>query len=359
MNKLTTIAPVVLLTITLFGCNAEQSIADSPEKEKDEFLIPVEVDAVALSDISSYYSTTATLESPQESMVVSRLSGIVESLVVEEGDQVKAGQLLATVDAKRQQFDLDRAQAEVEIIEQELNRLRKIENQQFLSRDSLAKLEYNLQAAIANRDLAALKVEESQIRSPIDGVVAKRLVKLGNMATEYQALFQIVDETELHGIVHLPEQQLNYLRLGQHAKIKPTANKNSEFDASVLRISPVIDANSGTFKVTLAIPNEQRRLKAGMFARVQLKYDTREQVITVPINAIVNQDNGQALFVMNNDTNQVNRKQVITGYREGNKVEIIEGLNIDDQIVVRGQHNLKDQAKVEVIKPLQTATAQQ
>ncbi|GLP94873.1 efflux RND transporter periplasmic adaptor subunit [Paraferrimonas sedimenticola] len=356
MKSLATLSSLALACALLVGCNAEQQTAE--EKKEDEFLIPVEISEVSLGDISSYYSTTATLEAPQESMVVSRLAGIVESLHVEEGDRVQAGQLLATVDAKRQKFDLDRAQAEVEIIEQELNRLRKIKNQQFLSRDSMAKLEYNLQAAIANRDLAALKVEESQIRSPIDGVVAKRMVKLGNMATEYQQLFHVVNESELHGIVYLPEQQLNYLRLGQHAKIEPTASKDKSFDSTVLRISPVVDANSGTFKVTLAVPNQSHELKAGMFARVQLKYDTHEQVITVPVNSLVNQDNGKAIFVLGEDGKQVERRQVQTGYRENNRIEIVDGLSLDDQIIVRGQHNLKDAAKVEVIAPLDIATAQ-
>lgn len=349
-SKITTFALPLLMMSMLSACGEEQVT-----KKEDKYAIPVETTTVMQGDVSSFYSTTATLEAPQEANVVSRISGLIESITVEEGDRVRKGQVLAVIDAKRQQYDLDRSEAEVKIIEQELNRLNKMSNKEFISADSLAKLEYNLQAAIAKKDLAELQVKESRVISPIDGVIAKRYVKAGNMAKEFGDLFYIVNQDELHGIVHLPEQQLTSLKLGQEAQIFSNQQSNQTIDAKVLRISPIVDPQSGTFKVTLAVPNENARLKAGMFTRVELKYDTHENVITIPYSALINQDNKQALYVI--EGTNANRREVTIGYREGDAVEIVSGIKPGEQVVTRGHQNLKDQSLVEVITPLDLASA--
>lgn len=219
----------------------------------------------------------------------------------------------------------------------------------------MAKLEYNLQAAMAKRDLAALYVQESMIRSPIDGVIATRFVKSGNMAKEFDELFYIVNQDELYGIVHLPEQQLQHLRLGQDAQIFANKHTQDTTHATVLRISPIVDAQSGTFKVTLSVPNQKATLKAGMFTRVELRYDTHNNVITVPYNALVNQDNEFALYVI--DGTNANRRTVTLGYREADTVEVVAGIEPGEQIVIRGHQNLKDQSLVEVIGSLDIASA--
>ncbi|MCZ4336471.1 efflux RND transporter periplasmic adaptor subunit [Shewanella colwelliana] len=346
------IALPLLFVAVLSACGNEEQA-----KEEEKYAIPVETTTVIQGDVSSFYSTTATLEAPLEANVVTRISGLIESLNVEEGDRVAKGQLLAVLDAKRQRYDLARSQAEVEIIEQELNRLKKMGNKEFISADSMAKLEYNLQAAMAKRDLAALQVEESMVRSPIDGIVAKRFVKAGNMAKEFDELFYIVNQDELYGIVHLPEAQLHSLRLGQEAQLFANKHTQDTVHAKVLRISPIVDAQSGTFKVTLSVPNKNATLKAGMFTRVELRYDTHSDVITVPYNAVINQDNEYALYVI--DGENASRRAVTLGYREADTVEVVSGITPGEQIVIRGHQNLKDQSLVEVISELDVASAKQ
>ena len=341
----------LLCIAVLSGCNGEEEQAKKDEK----FAIPVETALVTTGNVSSFYSTTATLEAPEESHVMSRIAGIIEKINVEEGDRVTKGQILAVIDAKRQRYDFNRSEAEVQIIQQELNRLNKMNNKEFISQDQMAKLEFNLQAAKAQRDLAELQVKESQITSPINGVVASRYVKTGNMAKEFQELFYVVNQDQLHGILHLPEQQLASLRVGQQASIIQQHQGTAAhiIDAKVLRISPIVDAQSGTFKVTLAVPNQDATLKAGMFTRVELKYDTHLDVLTVPYNALINQDNTQALYVIKDTKAQ--RREVTLGYRENNTVEILSGVEDGEQIVIRGQQNLKDQSLVEIITPLSFA----
>ncbi|MFQ6371432.1 efflux RND transporter periplasmic adaptor subunit [Shewanella sp. YIC-542] len=346
-THISAIAVAGIMTLMLSGCGEEQTT-----KKEEAFAIPVEVTTVTTGQVSSYYNTTATLEAPEEANVATRIAGVIEQIYVEEGDRVKKGQLLAQIDARQQRYQLAHSEAEVKILSQELARYRKMKNPEFISADSVSKLEYSLQSAIAQRDLAALQVTESEIRSPIDGVIAGRFIKEGNMAKEFDKLFYVVQQDELYGIMHLPEQQLASLKTGQEAQV--FRNKNDYAAASVLRISPVIDSTSGTFKVTLLVPNHQQQLKAGMFTRVQLKYDTHSNVLVVPYNAVVNQDDRQALYIIKEGKAQY--RDVTLGYRQNDQVEVISGINPGEQVVIRGQHNLKDQSLVDVLSPL-TLTA--
>lgn len=343
---------LTLLFITLLSACSEPDIATT----EVEYAIPVKTHTAQQDDVSSFYNTTAILEAPEEAKVVTRITGIINTLTVEEGDNVTQGQVLAVLDAKRQEYDLAHLQAEAQIIEQELQRLKKMTNKQFVSADAMAKLEYKLLSARAKRDQAQLQVSESLIRSPINGVIATRSVKAGNMAQEFDELFYVVNQESLHAILHLPEAQLPHLRIGQHAKIYTSHQKDIALNANVLRISPIIDTQSGTFKVTLQIPNSQSQLKAGMFTRVEIRYDTHENVITVPLDALIDQDNQYSIYVVNG--NNVHKQQVNIGYKENNKVEILNGIEVGDKVVTHGQHNLKDQSLVEIINPLTLASSQ-
>ncbi|RYV01814.1 efflux RND transporter periplasmic adaptor subunit [Shewanella sp. OPT22] len=350
LGKLTILLPVVLAG-ALTACSQNQA----EEKKEEIYAIPVETALVSTGNVGSFYSTTATLEAPEEAEVVTRVAGLIEKLHIEEGDKVKKGQLLATIDARRQLYQYQQSQANVKVIEQELNRLNKMTNKQFVSADAISKLEFNLQAAKAQRDLAKLQLTESEVRSPIDGVVAKRHVKAGNMVKEFEPLFYVVRQNELHGIVHLPEQQLASLKLEQNAIITSNLNNQYASTAKVIRISPVVDAESGTFKVTLLLPNSEDKFKAGMFTRAELQYDTHTDVTVVPYSALINQDNSYAIYTVNEGKAQLNDVKV--GYQQNGLVEITNGVNQGDEIVIRGQHNLKDQSDVEVINPTETEIA--
>ena len=348
LGKLSTLLPLVLIG-ALTACSQNQA----EEKKEEAYAIPVETALVGTGNVGSFYSTTATLEAPEEAEVVTRVAGLIEKLHIEEGDKVKKGQLLATIDAKRQLFQYQQSQAEVKVIEQELNRLNKMSNKQFVSADAMAKLEYNLQAAKAQRDLAKLQLTESEIRSPIDGVVAKRHIKAGNMIKEFEPLFYVVRQNELHGIVHLPEQQLSSLKLDQQAKITSNLSTARSAIAKVIRISPIVDAESGTFKVTLLLPNHNEKYKAGMFTRAELQYDTHNNVTVVPYSALINQDNHYAIYTVNEGKAELKNVQV--GYQQDGLVEITDGVSQGEEIVIRGQHNLKDQSDIEIINPTEIA----
>ncbi len=338
------------LTLPLSGCNNAEAVAE--EKEAEVMAIPVEVVQVSLGDISSNYVTTTVLEANQEAQVIAKASGILEKLYVEEGQYVEAGQLLAEIEPERFQLSLEKAKAELASIKNELERVNKVHSQQLISSDTFDKLKWSFEVASSNLKLAELDLKETQIVAPISGYIAKRYVKQGNLVEQYErkTLFHIVDHQVLEGTVNLPEQELSKLQVNQQAKLKFTARPDQEVDAYVIRISPIVDANTGTFAITLRVNNEQNHLKAGMFANVKLVYDVHQNTKLVPKKSVVSIDNKHTVYTVTE--NIVEKVDVAIGYQDEHFIEILSGLNQQQTVVITGQNNLKDQALVQIIESI-------
>ncbi|MEW6981381.1 efflux RND transporter periplasmic adaptor subunit [Colwelliaceae bacterium 6471] len=339
---------IIPALIILSGCNNADAVSKTDKKE-ELIAIPVEVADVVLGDISSNYTTTTILEPKDEAEVISKASGIIEKIHVEEGDYVEAGTLLAEIEPERFQLNLIKAKAELSSLKHELERIDKVHNKQLVSTDTYDKLKWQYEAAKVNLDLVKLDLKETRIIAPISGYVAKRYVKEGNLVEQFQRqkLFHIVKQQSLQAIVNLPEQELGRLHVNQLATLDLTALPDKKITAFVERISPIIDSATGTFRVTLNVDNPNNTLKSGMFAEVKLHYDTRQNVTLLPRNALISMDNQHTVYVINEG--KANKTEVTLGYQDEEFVEIIQGLNNGQKVVTTGQNNLKDQTVVEII----------
>lgn len=331
------------------GC-MEAEAEDTAKKEETEVIaIPVEVADLKIGDISSNYVTTAVLEAKEEAFVVARASGIIEHIYVEEGDYVEKGQPLAKLEQERYILNLQRAKADLKGVEKELNKINKVYNKKLVSDDTFDKLTAQYESAKASVSLAQLDLKETTIVAPISGFIAERNAKVGNLTESFQRqrMFHVVQQKELYGIVHLPEKELSRVHVDQRATLNLTALRDQKVTALVERISPVIDASTGTFKVTLRVPNDANHLKAGMFAQVKLNYDTRHNATLLPRRALLHIDDQINVFVVNEG--KAEKVSVSVGYEEGEFVEITNGLTGNEKVVITGHQNLKDQAPVEVV----------
>ncbi|GAA0852700.1 efflux RND transporter periplasmic adaptor subunit [Aliiglaciecola litoralis] len=350
--KLVGSALLLASTLHLAGCGqADASKHEQAKTEKAEVLpIPVEVQSVAKGSISSNYTTTAVLEAKEEAFVVARASGIIEQILVEEGDYVEKGQVLAKLEPERYQLNLRRATADLEGIKKELDKVNKVYSQKLVSDDTYDKLTAQYESAKATLSLAQLDLKEATIVAPISGYIAERNAKVGNLTESFQRerMFHIVQQKELYGIVHLPEKELAKVHNEQSAKLIVTALGDKQIDAFVERISPVIDPKTGTFKVTLRVPNPDNLLKSGMFTQVNLNYDTHSLATLLPRKALLAIDDKTNVFVVN-ESGIANKITIKTGYQEGDFIEVLEGLMGDEKVVITGHHNLKDNALVDVV----------
>lgn len=339
----------IFTAFLLSGCGGANADNQSNDNNKNEITIPVEVSSLSQGTISSSYASTAVLEAKEEAYVVARADGIVESILVEEGDYVEKGQVLAQLETERYRLNLMRAEANLTGLEKELDKIKNVHSRNLVSDDTFDKLVAQYDAAKAAVELAKLDLAETTITAPISGYIAERNAKVGNLTESFQRaqMFYIVQQKILYGIVHLPEKELPHVHKGQQASLALLATNDQSVSAFVERISPVIDPETGTFKVTLRVPNEDNRLKAGMFAQVKLNYDTKDNALLMPRKALINIDDEYNVFVVKDGI--ANKTPVTIGYQENGYVEILSGLAADAEVIVTGHHTLKDQAPIKVI----------
>ncbi|MBO6576542.1 MAG: efflux RND transporter periplasmic adaptor subunit [Rhodothermales bacterium] len=334
-------------TLIISGCNGDAEGAPTEEEEEVPAL-PVETTAASVGDISAFFSGTATLTADDETDVVAKSGGIVTAIYVEEGGYVRKGQALAQLDDERLAIEVARAEAELKRLEGELERNKLLFERQLISAEEIERSQYAFDTQKAAFDLAKLALEHTTVRAPIAGVVSSRMVKVGNMVQTFSPTFRITSFNPLLAEMHVPERELNKLQVGQDATVRVDALPEQVFQGRILRIAPVVDASTGTFKVTVEIRDRSGSLKPGMFGRIGIVYDTHAETVLVPKQAVLTQDDESAVFVVQNDT--AFRQLVVRGFENDRFVEVLSGVTAGTEIITTGQTNLRDSSRVEVIR---------
>ncbi|MDX1591132.1 MAG: efflux RND transporter periplasmic adaptor subunit [Balneolaceae bacterium] len=340
---------LALLLGALFTLQACSSSNAEENTEEDEIpVIPVEVSNVSRGDISAYYSNTATLDAEQEATVVSKVRGIIETLYVEEGDQVQAGQVIAKIEDEQYQIEVNRAKATLERLESEYLRNQSLFERELISAEVYQNAKFEYESQKATYDLAVLNLEHTSVRSPISGVISMRYVKAGNMVTTDQRLYRVTDFSPLQAILHVPEHELSKIKKDQRVELRVDAIPGETFVGHVERTSPVVDSETGTFKVTIYVDETRGQLRPGMFARVKIVYDTRQNTRMIPKSAVLTEDLSNSVFVVRDSV--AFKKSIRTGYTNGTNIEVIEGLDDGEIVVTIGQTSLQDSSRVSVIE---------
>jgi len=337
----------LLLLIAYFGCG-NNSHSNPNNKNSDEVVVPVEIAEIIEGDISAYFTGTATIEAEEETEVVAKVGGVVEELFVEEGDYVKAGQVLAKLDDEKIAVQLDQAKANLNKLENNYNRNKDLHEKKLISTEVFqqARFEYEHQQAVFN--LAKLDLDYTTIRTPISGIVAQRLVKVGNMILPNQATFKVTGMDPLIAVLHVPERQLPRLRVGQKTLLHVDALGTDDFPGIIDRISPIVDPETGTVKVTVEVHDTTRQLRPGMFARLRIIYNVHSGVVMAPKDAIMSEDKESAVFVVRDSV--AYRQFIEVGYTNSTHVEVLGGLQLGDTVVTTGKGSLKDSTRVEIVK---------
>ena len=331
------------------GCVGNSNSQVKPKEKEEESGIPVEITQVIQGSITATYAGSATLEAEEEALVVAKVSGVVEKIFVEEGDFVRAGNILAELDDEQYRLEFNQAKTVLEKISSEFERNESLYKNKIISLEAYEKTKSDYYTQKAVCDLAQLKLDYTQVKAPIKGTVSLRHIKVGNMVKVDQPTFKITDFDSLLAVLHVPEREMNKLSVGFPAKIAPDALEDMEFLGKILRISPIVDAGTGTFKVTVEVKDRTRKLKPGMFARVRIVYDTHANVLLVPKDAVLTEDSETWVFLVKDGA--VTKNEVQIGYINTEHMEVLSGLDLGDTVVTTGLGSLKDGAKIKVVTP--------
>jgi membrane fusion protein (multidrug efflux system) len=346
---MTAFACVLLLS----ACQQDAEVAEDQANEDEQSVedetpaVPVETSAPIRGDIVATYTGTAPIEAFAEADVIAKVDGEVRELHVEEGDEVSKGQVLATLDGDRLRLELSESQARLRKMQRDFQRNKELQDKGLISEGDFEKIQYDLEALEASYNLASLELDYTQIRAPIDGVVSERYLKLGNTIKTGDPVFRVTSLDPLVAYMFVPEREFRQIAAGQPVRIVIDALPGTPVTATVTRISPIIDPDTGTFKITIEMRGAEHRIKPGMFGRMSIVYDEHENVLQVPRSAIIERADGSSVFVVEDEVGI--RKQVETGFSSNGMVEITSGLTDDEQVIVVGHVGLKNEAKVVVI----------
>ncbi len=345
MSSRTSIAALLLAGATLLtGCGAGEAGVAADREAAPATAVPVEVVLPERGDIYAHYVATATIASDRDAAVVARAGGEVVELLVEEGDSVAPGQVLARLDGARLRLEMLATRASLDQMRGEYERYVDLHRRGLVSASMFDGLKYDLEALEASYRLKRLSYEYSTIRAPIGGVVSAREVKPGQHLAVNDVAFRVTDTRELIAHLRIPQSELAKFAVGHSASLTVDAMPERAFDARIVRISPTIDTSNGTFRATVSIDNAAGDLAPGMFARFTIAYEQHDDVLLIPGEALVAEDGETVVYVVADGA--VARRHVETGISAGGRVEIVDGLSIDDAVVVVGQSGLRDGSKV-------------
>lgn len=354
--------PTFLLCIALLGLvacgptDAGKPAAGSgpgtgaPPRQPDP--IAVSAAAVLREPMASVYKTSGTLRSNRRATATSRTRGVIEQLLVEEGDVVQPGQVLAQLERAEQLLAVDRYEMTFSIKQREFERSRSLQEEELVSSAELELIRQQVEELQHDLDLARLNLERTTITAPFGGIVVQRHLDLGATVSDGTALFDLADVDPLYVDVSVPERHVARLAAGQTVQLYADAVAISA-RAAIERLAPVVDTATGTVKVTVSV-DPTVALRPGAFVEIEVVTDVRPQALVVPRSALVAEGRRWLIYRLADSGDSVQALEVVLGFEQGQRVEIAAlskggELAAGDRVIVRGASALSDGARVLVV----------
>jgi len=309
--------------------------------------VPVEVAAVAAGPLAPSYVATTNLEAEREARVMAELAGQVTEVLVEEGDRVAAGQVLARIDGTREAIELRQVQSVLDRLDHDAKRNERLIERRMISREAYDQTHYEQDVQRAAAGLAQVTLRKTEIRAPYAGVVTRRWVKQGQWLKLQEPAFDLADFDNLRARVNVPERASGLIKAGQPVAFTADALPGTSYAATVERIAPVVDRATGTVGAIVRIDNRDGALRPGLFVRLAIEYQHIEQATLMPKIAVIANDASAHVFVV--DGGKARKRDVTLGVENGESVQVLAGVEPGNTVVTLGQQSLKDGDAVQVV----------
>jgi membrane fusion protein (multidrug efflux system) len=313
---------------------------------QDNKVVPVEAAKVIAAPLSEQVTAIGTLLSNEAVTVSSEIPGRLKEIHFQEGQPVEKGVPLFTLDDSVYRAQLADAEAKLKLAEQTHQRRTALLTNKFATAQSADESASNLAVSTAAVELARAQLEKAHIVAPFAGIVGLRHVSVGEYITSGQALVNLEAIDPVKADFRVPEKFLPAIRVGQTIRIKVDAFPDATFEGKVYAIDPRLDVSGRSLLVRALVPNNDQLLRPGLFARVTVLLQLKEEALSVPEQAIVPQGDSQYVFKIVDG--KVKFTKVVTGTRREGRVEIVEGLAVGDQVVTAGQLKIRDGSAVSI-----------
>ena len=314
--------------------------------------IVVEAAPVTLGSVRRQIEAVGSLRSNESVIIRPEIAGRITEILFNEGQQVRKGTPLFRLDAAIARAQVEQAKASLVLSKANHERAEDLYRRGAGTQRARDEAVAKLHADEASLSLAQATLDKATLLAPFDGIIGLRRVSVGDYVNPGQDLVNLENIEQLKVDFRVPEIYSTQLRVGQTVRISLDAIPNSAYEGQVYAIDPAYDPNGRAIILRARLPNKDGLLRSGMFARVTLLVDEREQAVVVPETALVPVGGEQFIFRV------VDGKAVLTkvkiGQRRQGQVEIVEGLAHDAVIVTEGSVKLRDGAAVRTVPPKAT-----
>jgi RND family efflux transporter MFP subunit len=391
---------VVVLAVTALAACGCSKTDTAQARGREVSAKPVKVEAVLQETVKRTVELVGTLAAVDQVTISSEADGKVSRILADLGDRVTAGQTLIQVDHEKQQYsleqqkatlaralaqygaadpqhlpdvektpDVQKANADLIQAKQSFDRTSELYKRSLvpkqllddaatalqskqasydLSLQTAKNLRASIQGSEASMKLADRQLRDTDIRSPFDGYVEKRLVNLGELVKTQMPVMAVVRVDPLKVIAEIPEKMAPWIKDGQAVELHVDAYPDQTFIGKVSRISPAVNTATRAFPFEALVPNKDARLKPGTFARVHIESSKIDNVLTLPYATMQYRYGVNRVFVVEGDKLAVRELKV--GDRLGERIEILSGVKAGEQVAATDVDNLTDGARVSIDK---------
>lgn len=347
-----------------------ESKADLSAGVERQKSLAVKIDKVQLGDLEEKIVSVGSVAANASVILAPKLSGRMESVLVEVGDPVKKGDLIAQLDRREIEQEVREAEASLKVaqaglkgkeaalgdLRRKLERAEALVKRNFIPRQEVDTLKSQVQSAMAEVELgraqinqmrarldnARIRLADTRVYSPFGGYVGKRHIDPGAMVSPTTPVVTIVDIFRVKVVLPVAERDYGKIRAGSSAAVTVDAYPKRRFSGTVARLSPVVNQETRTAEIEVELRNPGALLKPGMFAKVEIVTDLRKNVLIVPDVALVAADNGHSVYKVGEQGGPVERVSVKPGLSHNGWVEVSGQLNAGDRVVTLGSSLLKD-----------------
>lgn len=312
--------------------------------------VSVAVEPAARGDIATYYRATASLDPDKRADILARVSGVIERIVAEEGDQVSTGQALLHIEDAEYRHRATMARVDLEKQQARLNRAQKIFSQGLSSAEDFDTIRTDTASAAAALELAELELSYTDVRAPFTGQVVRRLVDQGQTVSNGTPLYSLADMRRLLARVFIPAKEFRTIRPDQPVRLV-VSSTGDQLEGRIDLVNPLVDPASGTIKVTVEVRDYPVTTRPGDFVEVSIITDRHSDSLLVPRVAVVTERGQRSVFVVDGDT--AHQRPVTVGFEDDAHAEIVSGLESGEQVVIQGQRTLRDGQPVKVLDALE------
>ncbi|MFO7705105.1 MAG: efflux RND transporter periplasmic adaptor subunit [Halopseudomonas sp.] len=357
MKKIS-IALLLVIVMALSFCGRKKETADL-----QQLPLQVKVQVPQKGTLAKYFNYKGTVSAWKTANIVPEASGRIGRILKKQGDKVREGELLATLDMTSLELQQKQARAVVAVAETAFQnaKLNAERMKMMLENKAISSMQYEnaklafdaadtqLKSARANLDLVDYTVRKSNMRAPFAGIIAAKNMEEGDMINPMmgmgQSILTLMDLSKVKVAVDVPAEEIEKIQIGQMCRVTISSRPGETFAGEVYSKNLAADPLSKTFKVEVRIDNPEMKVKAGVYADIAIEYLRHDNVLILPLSALLAGEKE----VMVNENGVARKRAVTVGERNGTRFEVLSGVGPADQVLVEGNYDLKEGTAIVLI----------